>query len=300
MCSQTRVAYDTVLSLMYAVREGSIDIVEQSHINNVTNQSHMAAVCHETKEIVSMEQCKCGERYEQWGRRPAPPYPNCAKIHVSKAPPGETGTEQDGSKGKRAKCESSDAKGERKRENPQHPVKKTKTQARADIKHVFFHPSHGSKGAISCQPFQPFQAPIFRQEIVHDPMPIDSYEWSSEQARCDIVATNSSAPSPRDLPSRSATPIRKEVRRCQLTLLSPHTLSSVLYYMPRVLQLNVNLPLLQVELDQMQIDERGHHGEDLFVDKDALSPLARAPRPWHSALIPCHEPRQYESPWPPS
>jgi len=47
-------------------------------------------------------------------------------------------------------------------------------------------------------------------------MPMDAYEGSSEQARCDIIATNSSAPSPRDLPP---------------------------------IQLKVNLPLLQVELD---------------------------------------------------
>jgi len=88
-------------------------------------------------------------------------------------------------------------------------------------------------------------------------MPMDAYEGSSEQARYDIVATNSSAPSPRDLPP---------------------------------LQLKVNLSLLQVELGQMQTDERGQHGEELSVDKDTLIPLARAPSPWHSTLVPCHEP----------
>ena len=51
---------------MYAVREWSIDFVEQSHINNARNW--IAAVCHEIKERVSLERCKCGERYEQWGR----------------------------------------------------------------------------------------------------------------------------------------------------------------------------------------------------------------------------------------
>ena len=51
----------TVLSSMYAVREWSIDFVEQSHINNARNW--MAAVCHEIKETVSLERCKCGERY---------------------------------------------------------------------------------------------------------------------------------------------------------------------------------------------------------------------------------------------
>ena len=63
----------------------------------------MAAVCHEIKEIVSLERCKCGERYEQWGRRPAPPCSNCEKPHVRRASSGETGTEQGGSEGKRAK-----------------------------------------------------------------------------------------------------------------------------------------------------------------------------------------------------
>ena len=48
---------------MYAVREWSIDFVEQSHINNA--QNWMVAVCHEIKETVSLERFKCGERYEQ-------------------------------------------------------------------------------------------------------------------------------------------------------------------------------------------------------------------------------------------
>ena len=39
--------------------------VEQSHINNARNW--MAAVYHEIKETVSLERCKYGERYEQWG-----------------------------------------------------------------------------------------------------------------------------------------------------------------------------------------------------------------------------------------
>jgi len=89
-------------------------------------------------------------------------------------------------------------------------------------------------------------------------MPMDAYEGSSEQARCGIVAANSSAPSPRDLPP---------------------------------LQLKVNLPLLQIKLDQVQTDKRGQHGEELFVDKDTLSPLACAPSPWHSILVLRHEPR---------
>ena len=102
----------------------------------------------------------------------------------------------------------------------------------------------------------PFQAPILRQEVDHDPMPMDACDGSSEQSRCDIVTTNSSAPSPRDL-------------------------------LP--LQLKANLPLQQVELDQMQTDERSQHSEELSVDKDILRPRARAPSPWHSTLMPRHE-----------
>jgi len=149
-----------------------------------------------------------------------------ARIHVRKASPGEIGSEQGGSESKRAKCESSDGKGEGKREKIQHlreAVKKTKTQA--DIRHVFSDPSHGSRVGLSAASLtNPFQAPILRQEVDHDLMPMDTYEGSSKHARCDIVATNSSVSSPRDRPPD---------------------------------QLKVSLPLLQVELDQVQIDERG-------------------------------------------
>ena len=97
-----------------AVREWSIDFVEQSHINNARNW--MTAVCHEIKET---EQCKCGEHYEQWGRRPAPPCSKChgTEVHARKASPGETGIERI-SEGNRAKREStgSDGRDERKRE----------------------------------------------------------------------------------------------------------------------------------------------------------------------------------------
>jgi len=74
-----RLAYGlyTVLSSMHAVREWSIDFIENSHINNARNW--MAAVCHEIKETVSLERCKCGDRYEQWGRRPSPSCSKCAK-----------------------------------------------------------------------------------------------------------------------------------------------------------------------------------------------------------------------------
>jgi len=81
----------------------------------------MAAVSHEIKETVSLERCKCGEHYEQWSRRLAPPCSKCEKIHVRKASSGETDTEQGGSEGKRAKGDSINGKGERKREKIQHP-----------------------------------------------------------------------------------------------------------------------------------------------------------------------------------
>jgi len=87
-------------------------------------------------------------------------------------------------------------------------------------------------------------------------MSMDAYEGSSEQSRCDVVSTNSRALSPRDLPP---------------------------------LQLKVNLPLLQVEFDQMQTDKRSQYSQELFVDKDTLRPRARAPNPWHSTLVPRHE-----------
>ena len=75
-------------------------------------------------------------------------------------------------------------------------------------------------------------------------MPMDACDGISEQSRFDIVTTNSSALSPRDLPP---------------------------------LQLNLNLSLQQVGLDQMQTDERSQHSEELSVDKDTLCPRARAP-----------------------
>jgi len=218
----------------------------------------MAAVCHEIKQTVSLERCKCGERYEQWGRRSAPPCSKCEKIHVRKASSGETGTKQGGREGKRAKCDSCDGKGWKKREKIQNPRKAvTKIKTQPDIRHAFFNPAHSSRARLSAASLtNPFQAPILRQEVGHDPMPMDAYDRSSEQSRCDIVATNSSTLSPRDLPP---------------------------------LQLKVNLPLLQVEFDQMQTDERSQHSEELFLDKDTLRPRARAPSPWHSTLVPRHE-----------
>jgi len=242
---------------MHAVREWSIDFVEQSQINNARNW--MVTVCHEIRETVSLERCKCGERCEQCGGRPAP------AINVRKSTSGRHHLARLALKVKASEpsVKAAIENVKEKREKIQHPreaVKKTKTQA--DIKHIFSDPSHcgGSRVGISAASHtNPFQALILRQEVDHDLMPMDTYEGSSKQARCDIVATKSSAPShsPRDCP---------------------------------LIQLKVSLPLLQAELDQMQIGERGQHGEELFVDKDTLSSLACAPSPRHSTLVSRHKP----------
>jgi len=170
----------TVLSSMHAIREWSIDFVEQSHINNAWNW--MAVVRHEIKETVSLERCECGMRYEPWGRRPVTRCSEFARIHVKKTSPGETGPEQGEKKGKRAMCENSDGKGERKREKIQHPqeaVEKNKTHA--DIRLVFSDPSHGLRVGLSASSLtKPFEAPILRQEVDHDLMPMDTYEGSSK------------------------------------------------------------------------------------------------------------------------
>ena len=100
---------------------------------------------------MSLERCKCGERYGQWGRRPAPPCSTCEKIYFRKASSVETGTGQGGSEGKRAKGDSSNGIGERKREKKiKHPRKAVKEiKAQADIRHAFFDPAHGSRVRLS-------------------------------------------------------------------------------------------------------------------------------------------------------
>jgi len=88
---------------------------------------------------------------------------------------------------------SSDGKCERKREKIQHPrkaVKKIKTQP--NIKHAFFDSAHGLRERLSAASLtNPFQAPILRQEVDHDPMPMDACDGSSQQSRCDIVISAS-------------------------------------------------------------------------------------------------------------
>ena len=80
----------TVLSSFYAVKNWKIDFVKQSHIKNARNW--MAAARHEIKEVVSLNQCGCGERYEQRGRRPAPPCPTCENTRIRKTAPDEKDT----------------------------------------------------------------------------------------------------------------------------------------------------------------------------------------------------------------
>jgi len=100
----------TVLSSLYAVRDWKMESVKQSHIKNARNW--MAAACHEIKEMVSLNRCGCGERYEQWGRRPAPPCPSCEKPRIRKTAPGEKDTEKVGKEGKRTKYDDSEIKGD--------------------------------------------------------------------------------------------------------------------------------------------------------------------------------------------
>jgi len=110
---------------MCAVREWSIDFVEQSHINNARNW--MAAVCHEIKETVSLKRCKCGESVKSNGiDGQLPPALNVQKttsgrhhlaglalsrVEVKASEPSEIAAME--------KCE-------RKRKNIQHPQKPEK------------------------------------------------------------------------------------------------------------------------------------------------------------------------------
>ena len=77
------------------------------------------------------------------------------------------------------------------------------------------------------------------------------------------------------------------VSKADVTLLQPTVVPFHLVTLPP-LQLKANLPLQQVELDQMQTDERSQHSEELSVDKYTLRPCACAPSPWHSTLVPRH------------
>jgi len=62
------------LKSLYAVRNWKIDFTQQAHIKNARNW--LAAAGHAIKEIVSLHQCECGEKYEQWGQSTTPPLPH--------------------------------------------------------------------------------------------------------------------------------------------------------------------------------------------------------------------------------
>jgi len=147
--------------------------------------------CHEIKETVSLERCKCGKSYEQWGRRPAPPCSKSAENQVRKESPGETSTEQGESKGKRAQRESND--GKRKEKERKSKIlgklwKKIKKQA--DIRHILSDTSHGSRVGLcdgSRQPYQPFSSsdPLVRgQPRPHANGYIWREQWASQMWHC--------------------------------------------------------------------------------------------------------------------
>ena len=83
------------------------------------------------------------------------------------------------------------------------------------IRHTFLDPAHGSRVRLSAASLtNSFQAPILQQEVDHDPIPMDAHDGSSKQSICDIVATNSSALSPRDFPPLN---YRLSLTRCRQT-----------------------------------------------------------------------------------
>ena len=88
-----------------------------------------------------------------------------------------------------------------KERNPTSSKSCEKNITQPHVRHAFFDPAHGSRVRLSAASLTNFfQAPILRQEVDHDPMPMDAYDGSSKQSRCDIVATNSSALSLHDFP----------------------------------------------------------------------------------------------------
>ena len=124
----------------------------------------MAAACHEIKEIVSLHRCACGERYEQWGRQPAPPCPSCEKTRIRKTAPGEKDTEKAGREGKRTKYDDSEEKGDQK-ENIQPPRATKKKLEHNPTPHAFFDPTLGPRnGPPAASLTIPFQALVLRCE----------------------------------------------------------------------------------------------------------------------------------------
>jgi len=120
----------------------------------------MAAARHEIKEVVCLNRCGCGERYEQWGRRPAPPCPTCEKTCIRKTAPGEKDTEKTGRDGKRTKYDESEEKGGKKENiQPRRAKEKNPTQ------HAFLDPTLGSRiGSPAVSLTISLQAPALRYE----------------------------------------------------------------------------------------------------------------------------------------
>jgi len=142
------------------VRNWKIDFTQQAHMKNARNW--MAAAGHAIKEVVSLRQCECGEKYEQWGSRPPPPCPTCEKTRLRKIAPDEKGTERAERAGKRTKYVESKDKGETTEITlPQH----TQETRQSPAPHVFLDPSPGSRmGILEAGLTTPFQAPILRDE----------------------------------------------------------------------------------------------------------------------------------------
>jgi len=137
-----------------------MDFTQQAHIKNASNW--MAAAGHAIKEVVSLHQCECGEKYEQWGSRPPSPCPICEKTRPRKKIPDEKETERTERAGKRTKYVESKDKGKTLEITLPHHTKETR---QSQAPYVFLDPSPGSRmGIPEAGPTTPFQAPILRDD----------------------------------------------------------------------------------------------------------------------------------------
>ena len=197
----------TVLSSMYAVRDWKIDFMEQSHINNTRNW--MAEACHEIKDIVSLNRCGCGERYEQWGRRPVPPCPTCKKPRTRKTASGERDIKEARRVGKRTKYDNSEEKGDRK-ENVQ-PLWKTE-EKHNPIPHVSFDPTLGQGiGLPVASLTNPFHAPLLQHETEKK-----HYFTSKEERRLKLSQKPERNTSGSSFPTKSGRGLRNTGNTCFL------------------------------------------------------------------------------------
>jgi len=118
----------------------------------------LAAAGHAIKEIVSLHQCECGEKYEQWGSLPPPFCPTCVITRLRKRAPDGKGSERTVKADKRTKYDGSKDKGETLVINLPHHTKETRQSL---APHVFLDPLPASRMGISeTGPATPFQAPI--------------------------------------------------------------------------------------------------------------------------------------------